>query len=115
MKTLVERLREESERLSGRSLDRGCQDSGIAANLAEEARDYIEKLARRVFVDPSRYGVVFAAEEKDDPHSELTWRKANPGYPISPTRRYLEAASRVAKNSPAELSCLIAAFSFMLS
>jgi len=43
-KTLVERLREESERLSGRSLDRGCQDSGIAANLAENAADEISRL-----------------------------------------------------------------------
>lgn len=79
-------------------------DEGKPNTVYSRNRDYIEKLARRVFIDPSRYGVVFAAEEKDDPHSELTWRKANPGYPISPTRRYLEAASRKAKNSPAELA-----------
>jgi phage terminase large subunit-like protein len=47
---------------------------------------------------------VFAVEEKDDPHLEATWKKANPGYPISPTRRYLQSASTAAKNSPMELA-----------
>jgi hypothetical protein len=39
MKTadLIARLEEESTRLSGRSIDRGCVDSGIASNLASEA------------------------------------------------------------------------------
>lgn len=79
-------------------------DEGKPNTVYARNREYIEKLARRVFVDASRYGVVFAAEEKDDPHSEITWRKANPGYPISPTRRYLENASKKAKNSPMELA-----------
>lgn len=35
--TLIERLREESQRLSGYSLDRGSVDAGIASNLADEA------------------------------------------------------------------------------
>lgn len=79
-------------------------DEGKPNTIYARNRDYVEKLARRVFVDHSRYGVVFAAEEKDDPFSEATHRKANPGYPISPTRRYLESASRKATNSPAELA-----------
>lgn len=44
MNDTVKRLREESARLSGRSLDRGCVDSGIAANLADAAADEIERL-----------------------------------------------------------------------
>lgn len=41
---IVERLRERSLELSGRSIDRGCQDSGISANLCDEAVDLITKL-----------------------------------------------------------------------
>lgn len=38
------RLRDESARLSGHSLDRGIVDAGIAANLADEAADEIDRL-----------------------------------------------------------------------
>ncbi|WP_031095511.1 terminase TerL endonuclease subunit, partial [Streptomyces sp. NRRL S-15] len=50
------------------------------------------------------YGVVWAAEKLDDPHAEETWRKANPGYGVSPTRSYLQAKSDEAKQSPADLA-----------
>lgn len=79
-------------------------DEGKPNTIYARNRDYVEKLARRVFVDPTRYGVVFAATESDDPFLEATWRKANPNYPVSPTRRYLETAARKAQNSPAELA-----------
>jgi hypothetical protein len=45
---LSERLREEAMQLSGRSLDRGCVDSGIASNLADEAADQLDALSARV-------------------------------------------------------------------
>lgn len=45
---LIERLREESLRLSGRSIDRGCVDSGIAANLADEAATAFTEQAARI-------------------------------------------------------------------
>jgi phage terminase large subunit-like protein len=57
-----------------------------------------------VFVAPSVYGAVWAAEREDDPHVESTWRKANPGYGVSPTRSYLQAKSDEAKQSPADLA-----------
>ena len=79
-------------------------DEGKPFTIYSRRRERIEKLAKRVFVDPSTYGVIFAAEEGDDPHAESTWRKANPGYPISPTRRYLENESLKASQSPAELA-----------
>jgi hypothetical protein len=41
---LIERLEDEEMRLSGRSIDRGCVDSGIAANLAREAAARLESL-----------------------------------------------------------------------
>jgi phage terminase large subunit-like protein len=79
-------------------------DSGKRESVYDRKRQRIEKLARRVFVAPSVYGVVWAAERGDDPHVEATWRKANPGYGVSPTRSYLQAKSDEAKQSPADLA-----------
>lgn len=66
-------------------------------------RDYIERLAKKVFNDNTQYGVVFAAELADDPFSEATWRKANPGYGVSPTAAFMRAEAEKAKNSPVDL------------
>jgi phage terminase large subunit-like protein len=79
-------------------------DSGKRESVYDRKRQRIEKLARRVFEAPSVYGVIWAAERDDDPHVEATWRKANPGYGVSPTRSYLEAKSDEAKQSPADLA-----------
>jgi phage terminase large subunit-like protein len=50
-----------------------------------------------VLKDPTTYGVVFAAEKDDDPFVEATWRKANPGYGVSPTKRYMADAAKKAR------------------
>ncbi len=41
---LVKRLRDEGRGLSGQSIERGCVDCGLAANVAIEAADTIERL-----------------------------------------------------------------------
>jgi phage terminase large subunit-like protein len=79
-------------------------DDGKPNTIYSRKRDYVEKLARKVLQDPATYGVIWAASEKDDPFTEATHRKANPGYPISPTRRYLENAALQARNSPVEFA-----------
>jgi phage terminase large subunit-like protein len=79
-------------------------DDGRPNTVYARNRDRVEQLARRVFVHPSTYGVVFAAEPTDDPFVESTWRKANPGYGISPTREYLRSEASKAEQSPAELA-----------
>jgi phage terminase large subunit-like protein len=79
-------------------------DSGKRESVYDRKRKRVEQLSRRVFVAPSVYGVVWAAEREDDPHVESTWRKANPGYGVSPTRSYLQAKSDEAKQSPADLA-----------
>lgn len=79
-------------------------DNGKPGTIYARKRHYIEQLARRVLTDHSTYGVVWAAQESDDPHAETTWIKANPGYGISPTRSYMQDASNRAKQSPADLS-----------
>lgn len=82
-------------------------DEGKPNTVYSRKREYVEKLARKVFDDPATYGVIWAATEKDDPFAEATWAKANPGYPISPTKRYLENAARQARNSPVELASFL--------
>lgn len=82
-------------------------DAGRRHTPYDEKRTRIEKLARGTLKDPTTYGVVFAAEKDDDPFAEATWRKANPGYGISPTKRFMESAAAKAKDSPAELASFL--------
>lgn len=79
-------------------------DAGKRHTPYDEKRQLIEKLARGVLKRPTTYGVVFAAEKTDDPFAESTWKKANPNYGISPTKRYMVEAAERAKDSPAELA-----------
>lgn len=79
-------------------------DTGKPNTIYARNRHYVEQLAKGIFKDASTFGVVFAADEKDDPFAEATLRKANPGYGVSPTREYLETAAKKARNSPAELA-----------
>lgn len=52
MNDLVRNLREEAQRLSGFSIDRGSVDAGISANLADRAADVIEEFgAKEIFWD----------------------------------------------------------------
>lgn len=82
-------------------------DAGNRTSVYHRKRERIEQLARGAFTAPAVYGVVFAAEKDDDPFAEATWRKANPGYGVSPTRAYLRTAADKAKQSPAELASFL--------
>lgn len=79
-------------------------DDGAPGTIYARKRDRIEKLAKRVLKDPTTYGVIWAADEKDDPFDVETQRRANPGYGISPTAAYLANAANEAKDSPAQLA-----------
>ncbi|OYP17045.1 terminase [Streptomyces sp. FBKL.4005] len=79
-------------------------DSGRRETPYDNKRRRIEQLARGVLHDPSVYGVIFAAPADADPHAEETWRAANPGFGVSPTRAYLAKASRRAQSSDADLA-----------
>lgn len=86
-------------------------DEGRPGTIYAEKREYLEKLARRVIVDPTFFGVVWGFDSEreladqglafDD---EAAWRIANPGYGISPTKAFLEAESSKARESPANLA-----------
>lgn len=82
-------------------------DDGRQGTIYARKRHYVEQLARHVFVDTATYGVIWCADESDDPFDESTWIKSNPGYGTSPTRQYLIDAAGKARNSPAELSTFL--------
>lgn len=79
-------------------------DDGKPGTIYERKRKRIEQLASRILTDSTTYGVVWAAEKSDDPFAEATWRKANPGFGVSPTRSYLAKEAAKAKDSPADLA-----------
>lgn len=79
-------------------------DDGKPGTVYARTRQRIEQLAKRLFRHPSTYGVIWAAEARDDPFAEATWRKANPGYGISPTREFLADEAAKARQTPANLS-----------
>lgn len=79
-------------------------DDGKPNTIYSRKRRRIEQLADRVITDATVFGVVWAAEKDDDPFAEETWRKANPGFGISPTRAFLAKEAAKAKDSPADLS-----------
>lgn len=83
-------------------------DDSRQGTIYAEKRGHIERLSRRTITDHSTYGVIWAAEDTDrhgeKPFLESTWRKANPGYGISPTREFMTAEAKKAKQSPANLA-----------
>lgn len=79
-------------------------DDGRQDTIYARRRGWIEQLARGALKDPTTYGVIWAAEESDDPFAEATWKKANPGYGISPTRAYMRSEATKAQQSPADLA-----------
>ena len=76
------------------------------ADEAEDGTIYDEKhrLTRNVAMGvtpmPEHYGVIWCAEDGDDPFAESTWRKANPGYGKSPSSKIIRQAAAKARNNP---------------
>lgn len=75
-------------------------DEAVEGSIYDEKHSYTRKCSDRVVVDPSHFGVIWAAEETDDPFAESTWRKANPGLGTSPTLRYLRKEADKARTTP---------------
>lgn len=75
-------------------------DEAAEGTIYDEKHSYTEKVANRVVADPSHYGVIWAAEDTDDPFAESTWRKANPGLGTSPTLSYLRKEADKARTTP---------------
>lgn len=78
-------------------------DDGGEGTIYDELHSYTRKVADRVVTDPAHYGVVWAAEDSDDPFAEETWRRANPGLGVSPTLAYLRREAEKARTTPSYL------------
>lgn len=82
-------------------------DEGKTGSIYDTKRTYVENLCSRTIVDPSFYGVVFAATEEQlarDPFGIETLTTANPGIGYTVTEDYLRSKAREAANSPAQLN-----------
>ncbi len=79
-------------------------DDGQVTSVYAERRHLIEQLASKVLKAPAMYGVVFAADEREDPFDEQTMANANPLYPVTPSPAFMRAAADKAKSSPAAMA-----------
>lgn len=75
-------------------------DDAEDGTIYDEKHMYARNVANAVIEDPRFYGVIWAAEESDDPFAESTWRKANPGLGKSPTLSYMRDQALKAQSSP---------------
>lgn len=75
-------------------------DEATEGSIYDEKHSYTRKVADRVVEDPTHYGVIWAAEDTDDPFAESTWRKANPGLGVSPSLAYLRKEANKARTTP---------------
>jgi phage terminase large subunit-like protein len=57
--------------------------------------------------DPHYLPCIFETTKEDDWRSEKAWRKANPHYPITPTRDYMESRCKLAGQSPRFLNTFL--------
>lgn len=75
-------------------------DEGDDGTIYAEKHVYTRNVAARTVVDATHYGVIWAAEDADDPFADDTLAKANPGIGISPTWGYLRKEAAKAASTP---------------
>lgn len=74
-------------------------DEGEIGTIYDEKHELVRKCANRIVRIEKFYGVIWAAEDADDPYDEKTWRKANPGLGVSPTLAYMRAEAAKARST----------------
>src|SRR5665647_2302559 len=75
-------------------------DEAEEGTIYDEKHTYTRNVANGIVKDPGHYGVIWAAEETDDPFSAATQAKANPGAGKSPTWAYLRREAQKAQTTP---------------
>jgi phage terminase large subunit-like protein len=75
-------------------------DEAEEGTIYDEKHNYTRNVANGIVKDPAHYGVIWGAEETDDPFAESTHKKANPGYGKSPTAAYMRREALKAQSSP---------------
>lgn len=74
-------------------------DDAEEGTIYDEKHNYTLNVANGIVRDPAHYGVIWAAEKSDDPFSDETLAKANPGAGVSPTWSYLRREAQKAKTT----------------
>ena len=70
-------------------------------SICWEQHEYARQVAEGVIDDPTFYGVIFGADEKDDWMDPKTWRKANPSLGDTVQEEYYAAECARARQVPA--------------
>ncbi len=78
-------------------------DEGDEFSIYADKHTYTRQVASGAIDDPSHHGVIWAADEGDDPFAEETWIKANPGLGVTVQLDYLRKEANKAKASPSYL------------
>lgn len=78
-------------------------DEAEEGTIYDEKHMYVRNVANGIVEDPGQYGVIWAADEDEDPFDEATWALANPGLGKSPTLAYMRREALKAKGSPTYL------------
>jgi phage terminase large subunit-like protein len=72
-----------------------------STGVGKQVWDYTEKVLDGVLEDDRFFGVIYSADQEDDPWDERTWIKANPGWGQMVQPDALRAIARQAQASPA--------------
>ncbi|AEI11827.1 terminase large subunit [Cellulomonas gilvus] len=75
-------------------------DEAEDGTIYDEKHTYVRNVANDVVQDTGFYGVIWAADEDDDPFADETLAKANPGAGKSPTWAYLHREANKARQTP---------------
>ena len=78
-------------------------DEAEEGTIYDEKHTYTRNVSNGIVSDPGHYGVIWAADKHDDPFTETTWRKANPGLGKSPTLAYMRREALKAQTTPSAL------------
>lgn len=68
-----------------------------------EQRKYVQALLENVRSDEGYFGLIFEADQGDDPGDPVTWAKANPSLGVSKSLEYMTAQWNKASASPASM------------
>lgn len=73
------------------------------AGICFEQRRYVQRILDGVQTDDAYFGLIFEADEGDEPGDPATWAKANPNLGVSKSLSYMEDQWNKAQASPAAM------------
>lgn len=73
------------------------------AGVCYEQRKYLQRILDGLFEDDSFFGLIFEADEGDDPGDPATWDKANPSLHSAKSLQYMQDEWKKAGASPAAM------------